>query len=93
MDIDWDFCNTFRAAAILSGLGFPEKDQHRATREFSGGWRMRISLARALFCKPDVLMLDEPDNMLDVSVRDLCYQQVWLNELSSFCVDPCHCMA
>lgn len=59
---------SYRAAAILSGLGFPEKDQHRATKEFSGGWRMRISLARALFCKPDVLMLDEPDNMLDVSV-------------------------
>lgn len=51
----------------MSGLGFASADQKRATKEFSGGWRMRISLARALFCKPDVLMLDEPDNMLDVS--------------------------
>ena len=65
------FATIIRAAAILSGLGFPEKDQHRATREFSGGWRMRISLARALFCKPDVLMLDEPDNMLDVCIYNI----------------------
>lgn len=56
-----------KASAILAGLGFGTAEQKRPTREFSGGWRMRISLARALFCKPDVLMLDEPDNMLDVS--------------------------
>lgn len=56
-----------KASAILAGLGFSTAEQKRPTREFSGGWRMRISLARALFCKPDVLMLDEPDNMLDVS--------------------------
>lgn len=56
-----------KASAILAGLGFSTTEQKRPTREFSGGWRMRISLARALFCKPDVLMLDEPDNMLDVS--------------------------
>lgn len=56
-----------KASAILAGLGFGAVEQKRPTREFSGGWRMRISLARALFCKPDVLMLDEPDNMLDVS--------------------------
>jgi ATP-binding cassette subfamily F protein 3 len=56
-----------KASAILAGLGFDASQQKRPTREFSGGWRMRISLARALFCKPDVLMLDEPDNMLDVS--------------------------
>lgn len=56
-----------KASAILAGLGFNTAEQKRPTREFSGGWRMRISLARALFCKPDVLMLDEPDNMLDVS--------------------------
>lgn len=55
-----------KASAILAGLGFDASQQKRPTREFSGGWRMRISLARALFCKPDVLMLDEPDNMLDV---------------------------
>lgn len=55
-----------RAAAILSGLGFSPESQRKPTNTFSGGWRMRISLARALFCKPDLLMLDEPSNMLDL---------------------------
>lgn len=64
-DIESDKAES-KASAILAGLGFDTSQQKRPTREFSGGWRMRISLARALFCKPDVLMLDEPDNMLDV---------------------------
>ncbi|KAF8249319.1 hypothetical protein K440DRAFT_660309 [Wilcoxina mikolae CBS 423.85] len=55
-----------RAAAILAGLGFSAERQQHATRTFSGGWRMRLALARALFCKPDLLLLDEPSNMLDV---------------------------
>ena len=45
-----------RAAALLAGLGFSSEDQQRQTRTFSGGWRMRLSLARALFCKPDFLV-------------------------------------
>ena len=45
-----------RAAALLAGLGFSVDDQTRPTRTFSGGWRMRLSLARALFCKPDLLV-------------------------------------
>ncbi|RPB28174.1 P-loop containing nucleoside triphosphate hydrolase protein [Terfezia boudieri ATCC MYA-4762] len=55
-----------RAASILAGLGFSPERQKFATKTFSGGWRMRLALARALFCKPDLLLLDEPSNMLDV---------------------------
>ncbi len=55
-----------RASRILVGLGFDEEAQHLPLESFSGGWRMRVALAALLFSQPDVLLLDEPSNHLDL---------------------------
>jgi ATP-binding cassette subfamily F protein 3 len=63
-----------RAAAILNGLGFDNEKQSRPCGEFSGGWRMRVALAGTLFSSPDLLILDEPSNHLDLEAM------LWLTE-------------
>eukprot|EP01035_Chromulina_nebulosa_P018741 gene18741-24506_t len=66
-----------RASKILAGLGFTATTQNKKTKDFSGGWRMRIALARALFIQPTLLLLDEPTNHLDMEAV------VWLEDYLS----------
>ena len=58
------------AEQVLLGLGFSRDDFEKKTEEFSGGWQMRIALAKCLMCMPDILLLDEPTNYLDIEARN-----------------------
>jgi ATP-binding cassette, subfamily F, member 3 len=67
-----------RAAKLLAGLGFSEQEQATPFNQFSGGWRMRLNLARALMCRSDLLLLDEPTNHLDLDA--IIWLESWLRE-------------
>ena len=67
-EIDW-YRKDVLAQQILIGLGFELSDLDRRVEEFSGGWQMRIALAKVLLAKPDILLLDEPTNYLDIEAR------------------------
>ena len=55
-----------KAIKILVGIGFAQTDLNRPSKSFSGGWRMRIAIAKVIFCEPEILLLDEPTNHLDL---------------------------
>ena len=65
-----------RAAQLLSGLGFKAQDIDRPAQEFSGGWRVRLNVAKALMCRSDLLLLDEPTNHLDLDA--VLWLERWL---------------
>ncbi|MCQ4161004.1 ABC-F family ATP-binding cassette domain-containing protein [Roseomonas sp. GC11] len=77
-----------RAATVLSGLGFDAEAQARPVGEFSGGWRMRVALAQALFLEPDLLLLDEPTNHLDLEAT--LWLEGWLTRFSGAAIVISH---
>jgi ATP-binding cassette subfamily F protein 3 len=77
-----------RAAEVLHGLGFTDADFIRPVAEFSGGWRVRLNLARALSCRADLLLLDEPTNHLDLDA--VLWLEGWLKKLPSTLVVISH---
>ena len=77
-----------RAAAILAGLGFDAAQQARPVESYSGGWRMRVALAAALFAAPDLLLLDEPTNHLDLEAT--LWLEGWLARFPGACLIVSH---
>ena len=77
-----------RATEILLGLGFSTERQQQKTRDFSGGWRMRVALARALFIQPALLLLDEPTNHLDMEA--VVWLEDYLSKWSKMLFMVCH---
>jgi ATP-binding cassette subfamily F protein 3 len=75
-------------AMVLSGLGFSPDDLDRPVEEFSGGWQMRIALAKVLLEAPDILLLDEPTNYLDIEARTWLEQ--WLRSFPGGCLLVSH---
>ncbi|MCB0343219.1 MAG: ABC-F family ATP-binding cassette domain-containing protein, partial [Bdellovibrionales bacterium] len=69
---------TARAEEIITGLGFPPDSHHRPVDGFSGGWKMRIALAKILLIKPDVLLMDEPTNHLDL--ESIIWLESWIKQ-------------
>jgi ATP-binding cassette, subfamily F, member 3 len=65
-----------RAGQLLDGLGFHHREQQKLVKDFSGGWRMRLNLAKALMCRSDILLLDEPTNHLDLDA--VLWLENWL---------------
>jgi len=63
-----------KAIKILTGIGFSQSDLQKPSKEFSGGWRMRIAIAKVIFSEPEILLLDEPTNHLDLPAL------IWLEQ-------------
>ena len=77
-----------KAIKILTGLGFSQSELSKPSKEFSGGWRMKIALAKVIFCEPQLLLLDEPTNHLDLDA--LIWLENYIQTLDSTVIIVSH---